>query len=189
MAHINLLPWREEGRKQREREFFSLAIFAAIISLLIIFLVHSAIQGLIEHQNQRNQYLHLQTTLLNKKISKIQNLNKTKRSLLNRMKIVERLEANRPAVVHLFEQLVTISPQGLYLTDFSQRGDAVSLSGIADSNARVSTYLRNLDASHWFADAKLELITAKKTSIGTLSNFRLTVKQTTPTQKKKVMGN
>lgn len=185
MAHINLLPWRAERRQQQQKEFGALALFAAIVAGVIVFLVHTYMQGLIQYQNDRNQYLRNEITILDKKITKIKELDKTKRALLNRMKIVERLQASRPGVVHMFDQLVTTLPPGLYLTDFSQKGSGIHISGTAESNARVSAYMRNLDASPWFAHARLEIITSKTTPIGKVSEFKLTVQQSSPSAKKK----
>ncbi|APZ44320.1 PilN domain-containing protein [Acidihalobacter ferrooxydans] len=185
MAHINLLPWRAEHRKQQQRDFGALAVFSVIVAAIIVFLMHTYMDGLIQYQNERNQYLRNEITILNKKIAKIKELDKTKRDLLNRMKIVERLQSSRPSVVHMFDQLVTTLPPGLYLTDFSQNGDLIHLAGAAESNARVSEYMRNLDASPWFTDATLQIINAKNTPIGKISVFKLTVKTATPSEKSK----
>ena len=185
MAHINLLPWRAERRKQQQKEFGALALFAAIVAGVIFFLAHTYMQGLIQYQNDRNQYLRNEITILDKKIAKIKELDKTKRALLNRMKIVEQLQASRPGVVHMFDQMVTTLPPGLYLTDFSQKGSTIHISGTAESNARVSAYMRNLDASPWFKGSTLEVITTKNTQIGKISEFKLTVQQTSPSDKKK----
>jgi type IV pilus assembly protein PilN len=185
MAHINLLPWRAERRKQQQKEFGALALFAAIVAGVIFFLVHTYMQGLIQYQNDRNQYLRNEITILDKKIAKIKELDKTKSALLNRMKIVEQLQASRPGVVHMFDQMVATLPPGLYMTDFVQKGNTVRISGTAESNARVSAYMRNLDASPWFTDSRLEVITTKSTPIGKISEFKLTVLQTSPSSKKK----
>lgn len=188
MAHINLLPWRAERRKQQQREFTALALFTVVVSAVIVFLVHTYMQGLLQYQNDRNQYLRNEITILDKKIAKIKELDKTKRALLNRMKIVDQLQASRPTVVHLLDQLVTTLPPGLYLTDFTQRGNTIHISGTAESNARVSAYMRNLEASPWFTDPKLEVITARGTAIGKISEFKLTVQQTSPSAKKAGKG-
>lgn len=184
MAHINLLPWRAERRNQQQREFTAIAIFAAIVSAVVVFFVHTYMNGLIAYQNERNQYLRNEITILDKKIDKIKALDKTKRSLLNRMKIVEQLQASRPGVVHMFDQMVTTLPPGLYLTSFVQRGKSLRINGVAESNARVSSYMRNLDDSPWFSNAKLEIVQTKDTSIGKLSEFKLTVQQSSPSEKK-----
>lgn len=188
MAHINLLPWRAELRAQKQREYLSLAFFVVILSLFVVFLVHTYMEGLIHYQDARNQYLRNEITLLNHKIAKIKNLDKTKRELLNRMKIVEQLQASRPSVVHLFDQLVTTEPPGLYLTSFSQSGNNIALSGRADSNARVSAYMRLLDASPWFKDARLQVVASTDTKIGKVSDFNLTVEQSMPEAKDKKGG-
>lgn len=189
MARINLLPWRAELRAQKQREFIVLALFVAIASAFVVFLVHTYMDGVIQYQDSRNQYLRSEITLLNHKIAKIKTLDKTKQSLLDRMKIVEQLQASRPGVVHLFDQLVTTEPPGLYLTDFSQTGSKIFLSGRADSNARVSTYMNQLDASPWFTGAKLQIIVSKSTAIGNVSDFKLTVNQSEPGTKGEAKKN
>ncbi|AOU96767.1 hypothetical protein BI364_00950 [Acidihalobacter yilgarnensis] len=183
MARINLLPWRAELRKQKQQEFLALAVFTVIVSAFVIFLIHSYVEGRINYQNARNQYLRNEITLLDHKIAKIKTLDATKKALLNRMKIVEQLQASRPGVVHLFDQLVTTEPPGLYLINFVQNGDSIALAGRADSNARVSAYMRSLDASPWFENARLDLIVTKNTEIGKVSDFNLTVQQTMPATK------
>lgn len=185
MAHINLLPWRAERRKQQQREFGALALFSAVVAAVIVFLVHTFMAGLIQYQQERNTYLHNEITILDKKIKKIKELDKTKRDLLNRMKIVEQLQASRPGVVHMFDQLVTTLPPGLYITGFVQKGTTIRINGVAESNARVSAYMQNLDASPWFTKPRLEVITTKSTSIGKVSDFRLVVEQTSPSDKRK----
>ncbi len=184
MAHINLLPWRAERRKQQQREFAMAAFFTAAVAVVIVFLVHTYFEGVIQYQQERNQFLHNEITMLNKKISKIKALDKTKRELLNRMKIVEQLQASRPAAVHMLSQLVATLPPGLYLTSFSQQGSVVHIAGVAESNARVSEYMRNLDASPWFSHARLEVVINKKTPIGSVSDFKLNVKFVNPTLKR-----
>lgn len=185
MANINLLPWREELRKQLQRQFISTSIFTVILALILVFLIHTYIQSRISAQTQRNNFLHQQITMLNHKIAKIKTLDSTKRALLNRMKIIEKLEASRPAIVHMFQQLVTTLPQNAYLTNFQQHGSQIKISGVADSNARVSQYMRNLDLSPWLNNAKLIVITAKPTKIGTLSDFQLTASLTLTTNHSK----
>ncbi|WP_455379937.1 PilN domain-containing protein [Acidihalobacter prosperus] len=180
MAHINLLPWRAEVRKQKQQEFLVLAVLVALAGFFVIFLAHSYMENLIDYQQSRNRYLQNEIVFLNHKIQKIKKLDATKKALLNRMKIIEELQASRPGVVHLFNQLVTTEPPGLYLTHFVQKHQQIKLSGRADSNARVSAYMRRLDHSPWFQNAKLVLIVTKSTSIGKVSDFHLTVEQAMP---------
>lgn len=188
MAHINLLPWRAERRKEKQREFALQALLTAILAGILLFLAHSYMDGLIQYQQERNRFLRDQIAILDKKISKIKELDKTKSELLARMKIIERLQASRPQAVHMLDQLVTTLPPGLYLTRFVQNGSNISISGVAESNARVSEYMRRLDASPWFSHASLEVIVTKSTPIGNVSDFKLTVKLVNPAVKHKAQG-
>ncbi len=158
MARINLLPWREELRKQKQQQFVVVTAGTAVVGALLVLLTHMQFSGLIDKQNQRNQFLDSEIATLDEKIKKIKDLEKTKTALLARMDIIQQLQHSRPQSVHLMDQLVQTLPDGLYLKKISQRGDALTLSGSAQSNARVSAYMRNIDRSEWMAQPKLEVI-------------------------------
>ncbi|MEJ2552613.1 MAG: PilN domain-containing protein [Gammaproteobacteria bacterium] len=160
MTRINLLPWRDLLRKEREREFFTLAGGAAFFMVLVIVYVHFHMSGVIETQNQRNTYLQQQIKLVENKIKDIRELEKQKSQLLARMKVIEELQGQRPQMVHLFDELVKAMPDGVYLTSVKQTGSSVELQGVAQSNARVSALMRNIDASQWLGDPKLNVIQA-----------------------------
>jgi type IV pilus assembly protein PilN len=177
MARINLLPWREERRKQHQREFGIMVAGALFVTLLLGFYVHLHISGMIDHQNARNGFLKQEIALMDKKIKEIKDLEKTKAKLLARINIIQELQSSRPEIVHLFDELVTRTPDGSYLTEVKQKGKSVTINGRAQSNARVSSYMRNVDVSQWLGAPSLQVIENKdKTGTG-FSHFTLQVKQ------------
>jgi len=177
MTHINLLPWRELERKEREREFYSIATGAAVLMLLVIVYIHFHVAGLIETQNGRNSYLSDEIKKVEDQIKTIKGLESEKAQLLARMNVIEELQGQRPLMVHLFDELMKTLPDGLYLTSIKQSGSEVTLEGIAQSNARVSAFMRNIDASQWLTDAKLSVIQAVDNKDEKGSQFILTLKQ------------
>jgi type IV pilus assembly protein PilN len=173
MAHINLLPWRENLRKKRQRQFGMAAGGMVAITILLLLGARLHIDGLIENQNKRNSYLDREIAEVDKKIKEIQELESTKAKLLTRMDIIQQLQGSRPEVVHLFDELVKTIPDGVFLTMAQQSGKNISLDGRAQSNARVSAYMRNIDASAWLGNPRLVVIESKdKTGTG-LSHFQL----------------
>lgn len=177
MARINLLPWRDNLRKQRQREFGVMVAGALFITLLLGFYVHLHISGMIDHQEGRNSLLKKEIAEMESKIEEIKDLEQTKAKLLARINVIQRLQSSRPEVVHLFDELVTRTPDGSYLTDVKQKGKSVTIDGWAQSNARVSSYMRNVDASEWLRTPSLQLIENKdKTGTG-FSHFTMVVTQ------------
>ncbi len=177
MARINLLPWREERRKQRQREFGVMIAGALSITVLLGVYVNMHISGIIDHQKARNGFLKSEIAEVDQKIKEIKELEKTKAKLLARINIIQELQGSRPEIVHLFDELVTRTPEGSYLTDVEQKGKVVTIKGRAQSNARVSSYMRNVDASKWLGVPNLQVIENKdKTGTG-FSHFTLAVQQ------------
>ncbi|NUO71139.1 MAG: PilN domain-containing protein [Frateuria sp.] len=156
MAHINLLPWRAERRKLREREFFMQLGAAFVAALLVLFLWAIWMSLRIDNQNERNTYLQGEIKQLDERIAKIKDLEKVRQRLLARKQIIEQLQANRSQMVHLFDELVKTIPASVRLTSMNQNGGAMVLHGVAQSNASVAEYMRNLDASPWMGGADLE---------------------------------
>jgi len=180
MAHINLLPWREARRKEQQKEFIVFLLFGAAVAVVLVFFAHIQVNGMIEYQNARNQYLQNEIKILDKRIAEIRELEKTKAALLERMRIIEELQASRPGIVHLFDELVTSLPEGLYIKSVTQKGNLLTIEGEAESNARVSAYMRRLDASPWLTDSKLTIIKSNSKSSPQTKEFKLTVTQTSP---------
>jgi type IV pilus assembly protein PilN len=178
MTRINLLPWRELLRKEREREFYTLAGGAAFFMGLVVVYIHFHMAGVIETQNGRNTFLDQEIKKVESQIKEIDRLETEKSQLLARMKVIEELQGQRPQMVHLFDEVVKAIPDGVYLTSIKQSGTSVAIEGIAQSNARVSAFMRNIDASHWLAEPKLEVIEAlsgKNDQKG--SKFKLNLKE------------
>ncbi|MEW5836286.1 MAG: PilN domain-containing protein [Pseudomonadota bacterium] len=155
MAHINLLPWRAERRKQREREFFMQLGAAFVAALLCLILWVWWMDLRIDNQNERNAYLQTEIKQVDEKIAKIKDLEKVRDRLLARKQIIEQLQANRSQMVHLFDELVKTIPASARLTGLKQTGDSLSLDGVAQSNASVAEYMRNIEASPWMGHADL----------------------------------
>lgn len=164
MPRINLLPWREAERKRIRQEFGVGAVGALLVAGLIAFLVNWQIQGAIDNQNERNQYLKSEISQLDKQIAEILQLEEQKARLKARIDVIEQLERSRPEVVHLFDQLVRTLPDGVHLTSVKQSGRRIQLRGVAQSSTRVATYMRNIDASEWLTNPSVDIIETKGSS-------------------------
>ena len=180
MPHINLLPWREELRTAKQRQFNTSLAGAAIVTGLAVAFVHIQMTSMIESQNQRNQFLQNTIKKVEKEIEEIRNLKRDKESLLARMQVIQKLQSSRPEIVHLFEEISNATPKGVFLIDASRTGDKLSITGVADSNDNVSAFMRNLDASLWLTNPKLSIIDSAKKEYENASWFKLDVTQTTP---------
>jgi len=174
MPRINLLPWREQERKVRRREFLvaaGAAVFAAVIFALGGKVVYSS---WIDAQNEKNNLLKKEIVKLDAEIADIQDLENRKQRLVARMEIIEKLQSSRPKVVHLFDELVKQVPDGIYLTQIKQNGTKLEIHGVAQSSTRVSTFMRNIDGSAWLANPVLQVVEATKDSpTGSGSSFTL----------------
>lgn len=180
MARINLLPWRAERRKQRQQEFVSMLAVAGFAGLVISALIWLYHDGQITGQEERNEYLRGQIAEVQKQIDEIAALDKKKADLLARKEVIEKLQASRSQMVHLFDELVRTIPEGVRLNSIKQNGDVLTLMGSAQSNARVSSYMRNLEASGWMANPDLSIIEAKGEDRGLPNMFSLTVRLKDP---------
>jgi type IV pilus assembly protein PilN len=155
MAHVNLLPWRAERRKQREREFYMQLAAAFVIAVLVLLLWIFWMNQRIDNQNDRNAYLQTEIKQLDVRIAKIKDLEKVREHLLARKKIIEQLQADRSQMVHLFDELVKTIPTSARLTALKQSGQSMTLDGVAQSNASVAEYMRNIESSPWMGHADL----------------------------------
>jgi type IV pilus assembly protein PilN len=185
MAKINLLPWRAERRKLREREFFMMLGAAAIAGILAVFLWVWWMDARLDNQDARNTYMKDQIHQLDDKLTEIKELEKTKSKLLARKQIIEQLQASRAQMVHLFDELVKTIPDGVRLGSLKQTGDTLTLEGVAQSNASVATYMRNLDASPWLTHSDLQKTEAKGGDKRDRFDFGLTVKLRAPSDETK----
>ena len=183
MAHINLLPWREEQRQEQTRQFATVTGLSLALTGAIIFMVHVTFNNQIDHQKSRNKILEDEITRLDASLKQIEELEETKEKLLARMDVIQSLQQQRPQIVHLFDDFVRTVPEGIYLLSVKQEGSQLTIKGVAESNGRVSAYMRNIDASEWMATPKLKVIETRK---GTLrsSDFTLLTSQSAPTDEK-----
>lgn len=161
MARINLLPWRAERRKQRQREFYGMLGLAAVGGLLLSLMVWFYYDRQVSGQNERNTYLQAEIQKVKEQNKEIDRLDAQKERLLARKRVIEELQAKRSQMVHLFDALVRTIPDGVVLTALKQEGDILTLEGRTQSNARVSAYMRNLETSGWMTNPELSIIEAR----------------------------
>ena len=178
MAHINLLPWREELRKEQKKQFAILSLLTVVLASMVLLYAHLYIGGLLDDQNARNEYLKTETAALDQRIKEIKDLESTRAKLQARINIIQQLQRSRPGVVHLFDELAHTLPNGVYLTGIAQKDLAVTVTGVAQSNARVSAFMRNVEDSKWIGSPKLDVISSKAQEQHARSNdFTLLVTQ------------
>ena len=180
MARINLLPWRAERRKQRQQDFIKMVGVSVIAAIALAFLIISYHNGQIDGQKERNAYLEQQITEVDAAITEIEKLDEQKARLLARKEVIEELQANRSQMVHLFDSLVRTIPDGVVLTAIKQDSQTLTLDGRAQSNARVSTYLRNLEGSGWMSNPDLSIIEAAGDDKALPYQFSLQVRLANP---------
>lgn len=179
MPRINLVPWREAERKRRRQEFGVGAVGALVLAALVYFVVNWQMQSAIDEQTARNNYLKSQISELDKQIAEILDLEEQKKRLQARITVIEQLELSRPEIVHVFDQLVRTTPDGVYLTSVKQTNRKIELKGIAQSSTRVASYMRNIDSSEWLKDPALQILETKgATDSG--SQFTLNASQENP---------
>ena len=180
MTQINLLPWREEQRQELKKQFVLMAVMTCILSAAIVGLIHFQMQAKIDYQLSRNNFLTDEIAKVDEEIKEISELQKVRRSLIERMEVIQDLQGSRPSIVHLFTEIVSSVPNGVYLQALEQQGSDLRINGEAESNARVSTYMRNLQSSAWLKDPNLTIIEIEDKTVNRISTFTLTVKQTSP---------
>lgn len=183
MAKINLLPWREELRKQKQQNFIIATVCSAFLGLIIIVIVHMYIDGINAYQGQRNLMLQNEIAVLDKKIIDIKGIEEKKKKLLAKIDLIQQLQESRPKIVHLFDEIPKATPDGVFLTKFVQKGDELIFEGKSQSNARVSAFMRAIDASPWLQRPTLKVIqipqnnTQGKEDAEKLSEFTLNASQ------------
>jgi type IV pilus assembly protein PilN len=175
MPRINLLPWREQERKVRRREFLVALGGAALIGVVCVmfgkFILYAS---WIDAQTAKNTLLRNEIKKLDAQIADIQDLENRKQRLVARMEIIEKLQRKRPEIVHLFDELVKTVPEGIYLTQIKETGKKLEMKGVAQSSTRVSTFMRNIDSSSWMDNPQLQVVETAKDSPTGGSSFTLT---------------
>ncbi len=183
MAKINLLPWREELKKKHLQDFLVLLLAGAVLTGAAMGGWHWHNENNITHQHNRNNYIKREISVVEERIREIRELENKKNQLLSRMSVITRLQGSRPQIVRLMDEIVTTLPEGVFLTRATQAGSNVSFEGRAQSNARVSSYMRNIEDTRWMTKPKLEIIQNKdKTGTG-FSHFKLSAQQAAPKKK------
>jgi type IV pilus assembly protein PilN len=177
MAKINLLPWRDELRKKKKQDFIAGLGLSALTAIGIVAGIHFYIQELIAHQEFRNKLLSDEIVLFDQKIAKIKTIEEKKAKLLNKIDVIQKLQESRPEIVHLFAEIPKAAPDGVFLSKFTQLGDILTFDGKSQSNARVSAFMRAIEASPWLKEPHLDLIQSpNKTNFEQLSDFSMHAK-------------
>ncbi len=181
MARINLLPWREQLREERKQRFLVTLVGVLVVAAGFVFLGDQLLNSAIEQQNARNEFIKREIAVLDARIKEISELKTRRQQLLERMKIIQDLQGNRPIIGRVFDQLVRTLPDGVYFSSVKMVGKKIDILGAAESNNRVSNLMRNLDASEWLSAPNLTQV--KATTAGALDQanvFQLSVQQTQP---------
>lgn len=185
MANINLLPWREERRQEQKQEFLTVLGGVALLSLALLFFANNVVNGQIEAQQGRNGYLQGQIDELSQQVTEIKELERKKQELLDRMKVIQELQGNRPIIVRIFDELVRTLPDGVFYSELSRSVNSLQLTGIAESNNRISSLMRKLDSSAWFDNPNLTSVVANPDFGDQASEFGMSFLISTPSEKEK----
>ena len=175
MAKINLLPWRQEYRAQKQKEFQQVAAVVVLAAGFSVFMWMKTVDAQIASQNERNQILQTEIAALDKQVKEIKDLKKRRQELIDRMRVIQELQGNRPLSVRYFDEMVRAAPEGLWLSSLKRVGKTMHISGVAESNNRVSSFMRSLDQSDWFESPNLTGVTAKPEFGEQASAFEMTV--------------
>ena len=180
MAQINLLPWREERRQELKKQFVISLVLVLALGVGLVLLADRVVNGQIDNQNARNQYLAENIKILDKQVAEIRDLQKRRNQLIDRMRVIQELQGNRPIIVRVLDQLVRTVPDGVFYTNLTTKGKTISIAGIAESNNRVSSLMRRLDASDWLSSPNLDKVKAAPQFGDQATTFNLTVKLQLP---------
>ncbi|MDN5938653.1 MAG: PilN domain-containing protein [Salinisphaera sp.] len=180
MIKINLLDWREARREQRRRQFLNALVAACLVAAALVAAGVYGYNSAIDAQNARNGYLKHEIAKIEAKITDLNKLEKTRAALVARMRVIERLQTSRARVVRYFDQIIATVPEGVYLTSLKQKGNTTTVDGVAQSNARVSAYMVNLDASPLFADPQLGVIKSADAGARRQARFSLSFQTVAP---------
>lgn len=176
---INLLDWRTELSNFRQQQFVAMLLLGLAVAAGGVMMVVYGVNDAIDFQRQRNDFLRGQIAEMDKKIKEIEELEKVKANLLARMKVIEELQASRTAMVHFFDEIVKTLPEGVYIKTLKQQGSSVTIEGVAESNGRVSAYMKNIESSRWFAEPRLIVIKTGDVNKRRQGDFQLQFKNLT----------
>lgn len=181
MARINLLPWREARREELKRAFLTILGLVAISAIVLLVLGDRFVNGQIDNQGARNDYLRQNIAELDKQVAEISDLQRRRNQLIDRMRVIQELQGNRPIIVRVLDQLVRTVPDGVFYTSVSAEDQNLAIEGVAESNNRVSSLMRRLDASDWLKDPNLDAVRAAPAFGDQANTFELSVGVDLPT--------
>ena len=183
MAKINLLPWREERRQELKKEFLVILAGSVVLALVVMLGASQVYSAWVDNQKSRNAYLQKNIDELNRQVKEIRELEDKRRQLIDRMKVIQDLQGTRPLVVHVFDEFVRTLPDGVFYQSLSRSDRKVEITGIAESNNRVSSLMRQLDKTEWFENPNLTSVQAAAQFGEQASAFRMTVQISPPEDK------
>ena len=180
MIYINLLPWRAQRRAQRQKQFYATAVMAAIVGAALVLAGVTYMNSRIDHQDARNQMLQSEIRTLDRQIARIREIDQQRQNVIDRIDVIQTLQASRPEAVHLFDQMVRTLPEGTFFRELRQEGDRIRFVGRAESNARISALMRRVNDSPWLRDSTLQIIETRQEGPLQVRDFRLEALQTRP---------
>lgn len=175
MARINLLPWREELRRERQRQFMLSLMMTAVLGVILVFAIVLVFDQKIGHQQLRNQTVQAEINLLTEKITRIEQLEQTRARLLSRKRIIEELQASRSLTVEMLDQMAKSIPVGVTLNTVRQQGMNITFAGFSQSNARVSAYLQSLERNELFLNPDLGVVRVSQSRINSPERYEFTI--------------
>lgn len=176
MPHINLLPWRDQVNKAKQKEYMTVLVAISLLAFALVFIVSQVYQGMIDGQLSRNQYLSQEIAILDARIGEIKTLNAKKSSLQKRIRVIEELQISRNVGTQVLDEIAKIVPVGIHLKQLEKQGDSLQLMGKSESNNHLANMIRAIEGSELFTDANLESITSNETSAKLLSDFKMRVR-------------
>lgn len=182
MAKINLLPWRQAYREEKKREFVGVIVGVLAVAVFGAYLWVSSVQSAIENQSARNQLLTQEIAKLDSQVKEISEIKKVRDDLLARIKVITDLEGTRPVIVRYFDELARAIPDGVWVSLVERKGNVVTMEGIAESYNRIASFLRNLEASDWYASHNLISVDAAPDEGEDASVFKMTVETSAPVE-------
>ena len=182
MAKINLLPWREARRKERQSQFYAVIGMVVLAAAAIVYLTNTSVEGSIDNQRARNSYIAQETKVLDARIEEIKALRETRQKLIERMELIQALQGNRPIIVRIFDEMARAVPDDLYFTSVAIKGTDVVVKGVAKSNNRVAALMRNFDQSEWFAEPTLIKVQSRAEGV---NEFEISMKRVQPKAEEK----
>lgn len=185
MAQINLLPWRDERRQELKKEFLIILAVVLLTGVGLVFMADRFVNGQIDHQNARNNYLTQHIKELDKQVAEIKELERRRNELIERMRVIQELQGKRPVIVRILDQLVRTVPDGVFYNRLVTKDKTITIDGVAESNNRVSSLMRRLDASDWLANPNLDAVRAAPNYGDQATTFKLKVQVELPEPDKK----